>query len=66
MRPLGILLLAVGAILLFFGFQASGSVGSQVKQAFAGIPTDKAVWFIVAGGASAALGAYFSFANGRG
>lgn len=54
-RTLGAALLVAGAILLFFGFQASQSVGSEISNFFTGQPTDKAIWFLL-GGAAAAVG----------
>jgi uncharacterized membrane protein len=53
---LGMTLLIVGIILLFFGFLQSDSVASDVKEFFTGTPTDKSVWFIIGGAAAAVLG----------
>ncbi|WP_111656720.1 DUF3185 family protein [Isoalcanivorax indicus] len=54
---LGILLLIAGAVLLYFGYQASQSVGEQVFETFAGRFTDSTTWYFVAGSA-AALGGF--------
>ena len=42
-------LLAVGALLLFWGFQAADSIASSFSEFFTGSPTDKAVWLLVGG-----------------
>ncbi len=50
---IGILLLVAGAALLYFGYQASQSVGEQVFETFAGRFTDSTTWYLVAGAAAA-------------
>lgn len=52
---LGIALLAAGIILLYFGYQASQSVGEQVLESFTGRFTDSTTWYLVFG-AAASLG----------
>ncbi len=52
---IGIALLAVGIILLYFGYQASQSVGEQVMESFTGRFTDSTTWYLVLG-AAASLG----------
>lgn len=52
---LGIALLAAGVILLYFGYQASQSVGEQVLESFTGRFTDSTTWYLVLG-AAASLG----------
>ena len=42
-------LLAVGALLLFWGFQAADSIASSFSEFFTGSPTDNAVWLLVGG-----------------
>lgn len=56
-RIVGIVLLAVGALLLFFGFNASQSVTEQVVEGVTGRFTDKTTWFFVLGFAGAIGGA---------
>ncbi len=55
-RIIGIALLAVGVILLGFGFDARDSFSSDVSNTFTGSPTDKAIWLL-------GLGAFFSVAG---
>lgn len=55
-KAIGIALLVVGVILLIFGLNASESIGSEVKEAFTGTPTDKSLWLIVGGSLLGVLG----------
>lgn len=64
-KPLSVVLLVVGAILLYYGFNASSSIGSDVSRAVTGSPTDKSIWLLVLGGAAALLGLY-GLLSGRG
>ncbi|WP_339806763.1 DUF3185 family protein [uncultured Marinobacter sp.] len=60
-RIIGIVLLVVGVILLFFGFNASQSVGEQVTETFTGTFTDETMWYLIGGAAAAAAGAFLLF-----
>lgn len=53
---IGILLLIVGAALLFFGYQASQGTGEQVYETFAGRFTDSTTWYFISGAAAALFG----------
>jgi hypothetical protein len=53
----GYVLLAVGIVLLYFGWQSSQSVGDQVTEAMTGQFTDNTMWFIIGGIVSAVAGA---------
>jgi drug/metabolite transporter (DMT)-like permease len=53
---LGIVLLAAGAVLLYFGYQASQSVGEQLVESFTGRFTDSTVWYFILGAAAAVGG----------
>ncbi|WP_405234527.1 DUF3185 family protein [Lentisalinibacter salinarum] len=55
-RILAIVLLAVGLILLFFGYQSSQSLGDQVTEAVTGRFTDSTTWFLLFGAAAAVAG----------
>ena len=48
--------LVVGAVLLFYGFNASGSVASEVSKSITGTPIDKSIWLIALGALSALTG----------
>lgn len=64
-KALGIALLVVGVILLIFGFNASDSIASSVKETFTGNPTDRSMWFLIGGAALAVLG-LVSLVRGKG
>jgi len=55
-RILALVLLVVGAILLFFAYQSSQSLGDQVTEAVTGRFTDSTTWFLILGAAAAAAG----------
>lgn len=61
-RIIGIVLLVAGAILLYFGYQASQSVGEQLVEGFTGRFTDETTWYFILGGA-AAIGGLFMLAK---
>jgi len=60
-KLIGFVLIGVGAVLVYFGYTASQSVGSQLKQAWSGSMTDKAMMYYVGGAVSAAIGAFLAF-----
>ena len=57
----GFVLLGVAAVLIYFGYTASQSVGSQFKQAWSGSMSDKAMLFYIGGAVSAAVGVFLAF-----
>lgn len=59
-KPLGIGLLVVGALLLIFGINQSQSAASEISQFFTNAPTDRAIWYLIGGGACAAVGLYLT------
>ena len=63
-KLLGVALLVVGLVLLFFGWQSSQSVVDQVSETLTGRFTDSTLWYIVAGAASFVVGAVL-LASGR-
>lgn len=56
MRPIGIVLSVIGAVLLILGFSAADSLASDISEFFTGNPTDRAIWLLIAGAASLAGG----------
>ena len=60
-KILGIVLVVVGVGLAIWGFQMSGSFGSQVSQTFTGSPTDKVMALYIGGAASLVVGLYLLF-----
>lgn len=63
MKPIGIVLLVVGALLLVFGFQSSQSLGDQMTETFTGRFTDGTMFMIIGGAAALAAGAFMTFAR---
>ncbi|HAW92135.1 MULTISPECIES: DUF3185 family protein [unclassified Arsukibacterium] len=55
-KIIGLALLVVGAVLLYFGYNAYNSAASEVTELVTGSPTDNAVWYLVAGGLAAIIG----------
>lgn len=60
-RVLGIVLVVVGVILLYFGWQASQSMADQVTESFTGRFTDSTMWYIIGGAASLAAGLFLAW-----
>lgn len=56
-RLFGLLLLVIGSILLYFGLNATESIGESVKEGLTGTYTDRTTWFLVGGAAAAVVGA---------
>ncbi len=63
MKIAGIILMVVGAGLAIWGFQLSGSVGSQITQAVTGSDTDKVMTFYITGAVSFVVGIYLFAKN---
>lgn len=55
-RILGLILLVAGAILLYFGFQATESIGEEVVEGVTGRYSDETMWYLVGGGVAAVAG----------
>jgi len=56
-KGIGLALIAVGLGLIVFGVDASNSASSGVSRIFTGAPTDKTLWLLLGGIASAIVGA---------
>lgn len=65
-RVLGIALMVVGLILVFWGLNSSHSAGSEISKVFTGSPTDKAIYLIIGGAVAAIVGAGLAFIRPRG
>jgi len=57
----GIALLIIGLGLVYWGYQNSGAIGSQISETFTGSPTDKVMSLYISGAASLVVGLYLSF-----
>jgi hypothetical protein len=55
-KIIGLVLLIVGAVLLYFGFNATESVGEQVVEGVTGKYTDETMWYLIGGGAAGVVG----------
>lgn len=60
-KILAIVLIVLGFGLAFWGYQQSGSVGSQLSQALNGAPSDNVMMFYIGGAISLAVGAFLFF-----
>lgn len=52
----GVILLAVGGLMLYFGYTASQGVGQQIHETFTGRFTEATTWYFVIGTVAAATG----------
>jgi hypothetical protein len=64
-RIIGIVLFAVGLVLLVFGLNASNSVGEQVVETVTGRFTETTMWYIVGGIAALVGGGALAFFGDR-
>lgn len=55
-RILGIVLIVVGALLLYFGYQKTGAVTERAKQTITGDYTDRTMLYLVGGAAAGIAG----------
>ncbi|HEY9052127.1 MAG TPA: DUF3185 family protein [Gammaproteobacteria bacterium] len=62
-KIIGIALAITGLGLALWGYQLSGSVGSQITQAVTGSDTDKVMTFYIAGAVSFVVGIYLFTKN---
>lgn len=53
---IGIILLAVGGLMLYFGYTASQGVGQQIHETFTGRFTEATTWQFIIGTVAAAAG----------
>jgi uncharacterized membrane protein len=63
-RILGVILLVVGVILLYFGLRATDTLGESIKEGVTGTYTDRTTWFLVGGAVAAVVGALLTFFGG--
>lgn len=56
-NTIGFVALAIGAVLLFFAWQASNTPVEQVSEALTGRFTDNTMWYLLGGVAFAVAGA---------
>lgn len=61
LKIIGISLVVLGVGLAMWGYQLSGSVGSQITRVVTGSDTDKVMIFYIAGAVSFVVGIYLFF-----
>ena len=61
----GLVVFALGVVLLIFGFNESHSFGSDVSRFFTGNPTDRAMWMIIGGAAAVIAGLFLTIRGTR-
>ena len=64
-KIVGLALLGGGIVLLIFGFNESQSFGSGVSRFFTGNPTDRSMWFLIAGAVAVCAGLILSIRGTR-
>jgi hypothetical protein len=64
-RIFGVVVLAVGVTLLFFGYKASQAVGEQVFEVFTGRFTNETMAYLIGGVAAVVAGGAMCFWGGR-
>jgi hypothetical protein len=62
---LGLALLVVGGLLLYFGLHATDSVSESVQEGVTGKYTDKTTWYIIGGAVTALVGLLTAFLPSR-
>lgn len=59
-KLMGVVLLVVGIILLYFGWQASQSMGGQLSETLTGRYTDETMWYLIGGAAAVVAGGFMA------
>lgn len=57
----GVVLLVVGVVLLYFGWQSSETFGEQLKEGVTGRFTDETMWYLIGGAAMTIGGGFLVF-----
>ena len=60
-KIVGLILLVVGAILLYFSYEASQSLASEASQMVTNEPTDNTMWYLIGGVVAVIIGLYAIF-----
>jgi len=61
----GLVVLALGIVLLIFGFNESQSFSSDVSRFFTGNPTDRSVWMLIGGIVAVIAGLFLAISGAR-
>ncbi|WP_404400431.1 DUF3185 family protein [Idiomarina seosinensis] len=57
-KIVGLVLIIIGAILLYMSYEASQSLASEASQVFTNEPTDNTLWYLIGGVAAFIIGLY--------
>jgi hypothetical protein len=60
-KIIGFVLLGLGVVLLYFGYNASQSVGAQLSKALSGSLPEKSMMYYAGGAICTAAGAFLAF-----
>ncbi|WP_148861091.1 DUF3185 family protein [Marinobacter fonticola] len=60
-RIIGLVVLVIGVLLLYFGWQSTQSVGEQLSETLTGRFSDETMWYLIGGAAAAIGGAFMVF-----
>lgn len=55
-RVVGVVLLLLGLMLLYFGYQATGTVAERVTETVTGRYTETTMWYLIGGAAAVVAG----------
>lgn len=55
-KIVGIILLVLGGVLIFFGLNATESIGEEVLEGVTGRYSDETMWYLIGGAVSAVVG----------
>ena len=60
-KAIGVVCLAVGIMLLVWGYNAHQSFGSQLQETFTGSPSDKSIYMLISGAVLSIIGLFEVF-----
>lgn len=63
-KLIGIGLLALGAVLLYFGFNATNSIAEEVGEAITGRYSDETMMYLIGGGVAVVAGLFLLLKKG--
>lgn len=64
-KVIGLVLVAVGVVLLVLGISAADSLSSDISRFFTGEPTDRSIWLLIGGVAAIVGGGVLAALPGR-
>jgi len=64
-RLLGLIVLAIGVILLGFGINATGAPVDRLSETLTGQYTDRTMWYLIGGGAAIVAGGLLALFGGK-